>query len=98
MGKSETGTKSNNKFGGSKDKSKDASSSSKATAKGDSKSGGPEPANSINVRQILCEEQGKIETVPERLANREKLDAIAREPKKTRRAMEDRWGERSVGL
>ncbi|PWW73391.1 FKBP-like protein [Tuber magnatum] len=79
MGKSKTDTKSNNKSNNSKDKSKDASSSSKTAAKGDSKSDKLKPANSINVRHILCEKHSKMETVLERLANGEKFDAVARE-------------------
>ncbi|KAG0640456.1 putative cis-trans protein [Tuber brumale] len=84
MGKSKTDNKSNNKSSNkssnSKDKSKDASSSSsKTSAKSDSKSDKLKPANSINVRHILCEKHSKMETVLERLANGEKFDAVARE-------------------
>lgn len=59
-----------------KDSKKDSSSSSSSK---DSKDGKLKPANSLNVRHILCEKYSKMETVLERLANGEKFDAVARE-------------------
>jgi len=38
-----------------------------------------ESSNSINVRHILCEKRGRVETILEQLANGKKFDAIARE-------------------
>lgn len=70
---------------GSKDTKKDsgaASSSSDAKGKGGKGSkddGKLKPANSLNVRHILCEKHSKMETVLERLGNGEKFDAVARE-------------------
>lgn len=53
--------------------------SSKTPATGGSKSDKLKSANSINVCCILCEKHSKMETVLERLVNREKFDAVARE-------------------
>lgn len=64
----------------SKDTKKDASSSSDAKGKGKGKDDSKlKPANSLNVRHILCEKHSKMETVLERLGNGEKFDAVARE-------------------
>lgn len=55
------------------------SSSSKSKGKDSSSTDKLKPANSLNVRHILCEKHSKMETVLERLANGEKFDAVARE-------------------
>lgn len=67
---------------GTKETKKDTGSSSDAKGKGKGKADKDDklkPANSINVRHILCEKHSKMETVLERLGNGEKFDTVARE-------------------
>lgn len=74
---------------GGKDKSKDSSSNKGKKAKDDageessSKGAGVKgklkPANSINVRHILCEKHGKKEEALQKLRDGVKFDEVARE-------------------
>ncbi|KAL1973759.1 hypothetical protein VTN31DRAFT_5319 [Thermomyces dupontii] len=61
---------------GNKGKGKDASD---AGDKGKGGKGGLKPANSINVRHILCEKYSKKEEALEKLRNGAKFDEVARE-------------------
>ncbi|KAF9895396.1 hypothetical protein FE257_000302 [Aspergillus nanangensis] len=60
--------------GGDKKKGKDSSDGGDKSSKG-----GLKPANSINVRHILCEKFSKKEEALEKLRNGSKFDDVARE-------------------
>ncbi|EEH20685.1 peptidyl-prolyl cis-trans isomerase pin4 [Paracoccidioides brasiliensis Pb03] len=65
----------NSAKGKGKGKAKDSSDGNEG-AKG---KGGVKPANSINVRHILCEKHSKKEEALEKLRNGAKFDEVARE-------------------
>jgi len=73
MGKNDKATK---KGGGSGDGKKAAGSSKKGGGEDSSKL---KPANSINVRHILCEKASQIQEAMDRLAAGESFDKVARE-------------------